>query len=349
MSFDHLSESDFEEFSYELLSALGFVNVNWRRGSGKGGASADQGRDIVAQMRRRDIDGAEHMETWFVQCKHYERGVPPEPLQPAVSWATAERPDVLLFVVSNFLSNPAKNWLGDYELNNRPPFRLKLWERKDLERLLSSYPSLARKYRISAEDVALTVHPAHLQYVLRPSQNTLGYFFAYLDTMEPTMRDNIFGWSYLFAICPRFRKPNRTDERLVDAMLDPVDYGAFRAKCYRLAPQIAENFLVQAIVSDTLRWVWSLADVGQVAQTIERHQQAIRYFARERDRRDDPKHKAALDEALARHQQWMNSAPDQQKTWEGYYKFICETVLPHLYLEKWAVTGRSLDEILAGL
>lgn len=349
MNLDRLSESDFEEFAYDLLNALGFLNVNWRRGSGKGGASADQGRDIVAQMRQREIDGAEHVETWFVQCKHYERGVPPEPLQPALSWATAERPDVLLFVVSNFLSNPAKNWLNDYELNNRPPFRLKLWERKDLERLLSSYPRLARKYRLTTDDLALAVHPAHLQYILRPSQNALDYFFAYLDTIEPLMRDKIFEFSYLFTINPRFRKPNYRDEKLGDTMLDPVDYGAFRAKCYRLAVQIAQHFLVQAIVSDTLRWAWSFADATQVAQTIDRHQQAIRYFASERDRRDDPKQRAALDGAVARHQRWMESAPDQQKTCEGYYKFICETMLPHLYLEKPSVIARSLDEILADL
>jgi len=138
MNLDHLSSVDFEEFTYDLLNSLGFVNVDWRKGSGKGGTSPDQGRDIVAELHQRDIDGAEHMETWFVQCKHYERGVPPDVLMPAVTWASAERPDVLLFVVSNSLSNPAKNCLDDYVHNNRPPFRIKVWERKDLERFLSS-------------------------------------------------------------------------------------------------------------------------------------------------------------------------------------------------------------------
>jgi len=69
MKFEHLSDGDFEELTYDLLTALGFVDVNWRRGSGKAGTSADQGRDIVAQLRQREIDGTEHLETWFIQCK----------------------------------------------------------------------------------------------------------------------------------------------------------------------------------------------------------------------------------------------------------------------------------------
>jgi hypothetical protein len=40
-----------------------------------------------------------------------------------------------LFIVSGFLSNPAKDYVRDYEENNRPPFRIKYWERPQVERL----------------------------------------------------------------------------------------------------------------------------------------------------------------------------------------------------------------------
>ena len=111
MNFDHLSDGDFEELTYDLLVALGYEDVSWRRGTGAGGASADQGRDVVASERREFPDGSSRSETWFVQCKHYTKGVPPEKLQGALSWSNSERPSVLLFVVSNFLSNPSKNYL----------------------------------------------------------------------------------------------------------------------------------------------------------------------------------------------------------------------------------------------
>jgi hypothetical protein len=33
MTFEHLTDSEFEELTYDLLNALGFVNLDWRRGS----------------------------------------------------------------------------------------------------------------------------------------------------------------------------------------------------------------------------------------------------------------------------------------------------------------------------
>jgi hypothetical protein len=34
ISFDELNETEFEEFCYDLLIELGFVNVDWRKGRG---------------------------------------------------------------------------------------------------------------------------------------------------------------------------------------------------------------------------------------------------------------------------------------------------------------------------
>jgi hypothetical protein len=56
-------------------------------------------------------------------------------IQGLVAWAHAERPHVALIIASNFLSNPTKDYMRDYENNNRPPFRIKHWERPVLERL----------------------------------------------------------------------------------------------------------------------------------------------------------------------------------------------------------------------
>lgn len=70
-----------------------------------------------------------------MDCKHYKRGVPPEKLQGLLTWAHAERPHTALFIASGYLSNGAKDYLWDYDKNNRPPFRIKYWERPTLERL----------------------------------------------------------------------------------------------------------------------------------------------------------------------------------------------------------------------
>ena len=132
---DALDETEFEAFCFALLNDLGFVNVDWRKGTGLPASPADRGRDIEADLERAEVDGARHVEKWFVDCKHHQRGVPPEKIQGLLAWAHAERPHVALIIASNFLSNATKDYLRDYEQNNRPPFRIKFWERPTLERM----------------------------------------------------------------------------------------------------------------------------------------------------------------------------------------------------------------------
>jgi hypothetical protein len=54
ISFDNLDPTDFEEFCHDLLIELGFVNVDWRKGTPKKASPSDRGRDLVAQRQLRD-------------------------------------------------------------------------------------------------------------------------------------------------------------------------------------------------------------------------------------------------------------------------------------------------------
>jgi hypothetical protein len=56
ISFANLDETDFEEFCYDLLFQLGFVNVDWRKGTPKKASPSDRGRDIVAQLEHVDVE-----------------------------------------------------------------------------------------------------------------------------------------------------------------------------------------------------------------------------------------------------------------------------------------------------
>lgn len=152
LDFRTLSDTQFEEFVFHLLTRLGFVNVNWRKGTGHQNSPADSGRDIVCQQIREDIDKSKQIETWFVDCKHYKKGVPPAEIQNLLTWAEAERPHTALIVTSGFLSNPAKDYLEKYERNRTPPFRIKYWERPTLERLTASKRSLLMEYMSTANE-----------------------------------------------------------------------------------------------------------------------------------------------------------------------------------------------------
>jgi hypothetical protein len=148
LSFNNLSATDFEEFCHDLLEELGFINLDWRKGTGKKASPADSGRDIVGFLHRVDIDRTKHQERWFIDCKHHKQGVPAKELHNLLAWADAERPDVALFIVSNFLTNSAKDYIEAFKRNNRPRFKIKYWERPTLESLTRGKRDLLRMFGI---------------------------------------------------------------------------------------------------------------------------------------------------------------------------------------------------------
>lgn len=148
LTFDGLTDTDFEEFCFDLLEEMNFVNLDWRKGTGKKTSPSDSGRDIIAQLQRTDIDGSVRAEKWFVDCKHYKSGIPARELQNLLAWAQAERPHVALFIISNFLSNSAKTYLETYKRNNNPPFEIKVWERTNLESMSRGKTLLLRLHGV---------------------------------------------------------------------------------------------------------------------------------------------------------------------------------------------------------
>jgi hypothetical protein len=147
LDFEGFDATAFEEFCFELVAGLpGFHNVDWRKGTPKSASPADRGRDIVAEVDRTDIDGARHVETWFIDCKHYAQGVPPDALQGLLAWAQAERPHVALVIASGFLTNGCKDYISSYLENNRPPFRIKHWERTVLDKLAAGNRELLDRF-----------------------------------------------------------------------------------------------------------------------------------------------------------------------------------------------------------
>lgn len=152
VKFGSLSPTAFEEFCFDLMSEAGFINVDWRKGTPRSSSPADRGRDIVAQLERRDVDGHTYRETWFVDCKHYARGVPPDALLGTIAWATAERPATVLFIASGYFTNGAKDWIATF-LSTRPAFRVRTWEMPQLRRLLVDRMDLAFRHEIETSSL----------------------------------------------------------------------------------------------------------------------------------------------------------------------------------------------------
>jgi hypothetical protein len=149
LDFEPLTPTDFEEFCFDLMSAVGFVNLDWRKGTPLPSSPSDSGRDIVGQREHHDVDGHKYTETWFVDCKHYKRGVPPDALQGTLAWAQAERPAVVLFIASGYLTNGAKDWLAAYVRENRPAFRIRVWEMPQLRGMVEQHLDVAFKHDVA--------------------------------------------------------------------------------------------------------------------------------------------------------------------------------------------------------
>ena len=226
--------------------------------------------------------------------------------------------------------------MENYERENRPPFRIKVWERKDLELFVSSRPELARKYQLDTEVPLHTVHPAHLRYMLQPSFNSLDYFLRVLDEMDTATRDQLFEFGYLWVVNPRFREPRTSNETMRESMIDVYDYASFRAKCNDLVRgrHLSENFLVWALVSNALSWAWKLGDPTQLTLMLQRHRDAVEYFSTELSKETDPDRRATLQGVRDFTERMVASAPERQQTAEQYYRVLCNSILPLLYLEE---------------
>jgi len=147
---DAIDDEQFEELVFKVLKSANPQQIKWRKGPG------DKGRDIQVQFRRQGALGDDIDETYFVEVKHYKKGVDPSAFEASLVWALAEQPHVLLIVVSSHLTTP-------YNPKIRVPSP---WERKEIENeILKS--SDARELAIS-----LGLLPPFIENLLPPNPDT---------------------------------------------------------------------------------------------------------------------------------------------------------------------------------
>jgi Restriction endonuclease len=331
--FDHLSPTEFEEFCYDLLSALGATKLNWRKGTALASSPADRGRDIECEFMMPEVGGEHRVERWFVECKHHKTGVPPQKISAALSWAAANKPDCLLLIASGFFSNPCKDLIEKNRQNNPGGFRIKLWERKDCERHALAVPQILRKNKLFEKpDVLRDIHPAHAYYLRWPQYNTLGYLFEILERVGPERFPNTLGFAYSAIINPSFKQPTDSEQTFGELLTKTISYSEFRRKCLEVSDLIDQGFLVQGIMCYALSAGYHLADENDVARQVESWQNWLVVYAAgveagthtkedyERFRHKATSHITRLPELLA-----------QSKV---EYREFCESVVAPLLLEE---------------
>jgi hypothetical protein len=339
-SFDHLDETEFENFCYDLLGELGLVNIRWRKGTGLSTSPSDRGRDIECEHHREGIGGKIEVEKWFVECKHYKRGVPPEKLSGAVAWAQAERPDKLLIIVSDFLSTGAWDYIKTLQSKN-PGFKIDVWEKPNLEDITKSKSKLLRKYRISGEFPYLSLlHPTHIKCLREMPFNTLGYFFDCLDKLDSQKRDEIFGFMYEMILRPRYRKAVTGRETIGSLRINEVNHDLFKKRCYEIARMggLDEMQLVYFIVSFVLQSTFMFADSTSLDKSIERQKVVIVYHQKliEEEEGDYEENISHIEYS----QKLIDELPNRVKRNYELYTYLCENLIEKLFAEEYLLLER---------
>jgi hypothetical protein len=319
--FKNIDSTKFEEFCYDLLFTFSPARLVWRKGTALASSPSDQGRDIEASFIKKDIDGTDFLERWFIECKHYEKGVPPEKLQGALSWATAERPDVLLIIVSGFLSNACKQYLSTYENNNKPAFRIIIWEQKKLETLTSGNGELRQKYGLTTDVQFLRyINNYHAEYSLKSNYNSVGYLISEMDKLNDDIRHEVFYMSFTELIKPRSRNPINQNESMNDCLLDTVDYESYRSKL--LHTDDLPLMYVYHTVSHALGMFFSLSDITNIPTVESNLDQMLKD--------DELKNSERLTNYLKEHRQSV--AAQTKKRYESY-NHLCNTFVKNLLAE----------------
>lgn len=138
--FDDLKGYRLEECVYWILDGLGAKDLEWRVG-GVGGGTADGGRDIEAAFYLPDDAGRMERHQWWIECKGRGATVEKEAVVNACNNVTAY-PEVerLIIATNSRFSNPTIQWVRDWQASH-PQQVIVLWDRAELERMLSRQPS----------------------------------------------------------------------------------------------------------------------------------------------------------------------------------------------------------------
>ncbi|MDO7787237.1 restriction endonuclease [Desulforamulus aquiferis] len=178
----------FEELCFDLVMKAGFHSAIWRQGG------PDNGRDIEACFTITNPLVGNYHEKWFIECKHYSKGVPVEEVSTKFEWAQAEQADHLLLITSSYLSNSTREWIN--KRCQTAPYKFHLMEGKVLKQRILCFPDLVDSYfKTEAYKVLLDTFKYWIFHEILPNWKTLKYLASNISIEKLTPRELAFLWS----------------------------------------------------------------------------------------------------------------------------------------------------------
>jgi hypothetical protein len=329
LNFDNLSETKFEELCFDIFKSLGFINLTWRKGTGLPTSPADQGRDLEAEYIVKSFDGKQRIEKYYIECKHHKKGLSPDKIQNAISWANSGRPDELIIVTSYWLSNPTKQYIDEYKRNNKPTFRINTLENTDIEGLIINKLDIQHKYKLDCDISFMKyINKYHILYSLKPQLNTANYLIKILDDIDAKKRDKAFINLYMTVINPYFKEPITGNETLQELFVDKVDYDSFRK--ILLSNKYDYN-TIYGLVCSMLSWVFHFGDISSIDNSILRMKSLIKFI---QNGSNTDNLNIEDREFIQDINNKINELPDTTNEYYDLYNYVCENVIRKLLIEK---------------
>ena len=182
ITFDSITPNEFENLCYDILVKYNYKNVIWRKGG------ADSGRDIEAYLLFEN--SISNIDTkWFIECKHYKKGVPPTELNSKITWADAENPDFLVFMVSSYITQGARDWLS--KIASSKPYQIVCIEGDELKNRITKYPDLVEQYFSLNKYLKLfsDLKNYKVKYNINPSFEVLNEIIQNIDLTKLDLED----------------------------------------------------------------------------------------------------------------------------------------------------------------
>lgn len=182
---DGMHWKEFEELCFDLLQKYQFFSLSWRQGGG------DKGRDIEGVYSVTNSLVGQYPEKWFVECKHYKKGVPPEQIEPKLNWAVAGRAQHFVLMTNKYPTVPATEFLK--ERQKKVDFKIHVIDGKKLKQRLLQFPDLIVKY--FADDTTLLIHGLLKQWLshnILPDLKTLHKISKTLDVRTLSLEEVVF-------------------------------------------------------------------------------------------------------------------------------------------------------------
>src|SRR5262249_25264938 len=145
-------------------------------------------------------------------------------------------------------------------------YRIKIWERTNLEELIIGKDKLAKKYNLPSEMGYLTaIHPIHSAYLQASSSIKLRDFFDMINNLDSKLKRDVLSTAYRAIMKPKYREVVKVERNRVEFVLDEeISFEDFRSKCDNLSQMIDESFLVNSMVLYILDRFFASSDITSI-------------------------------------------------------------------------------------